>query len=212
MLKQLCCLLSLACVATVAYAQFAMGAKAGYSVMLRTHTTTESDLVMVSVSGLPAHGFHGGLTMRIGRIFYAQPEVYYSILRQYNTSTDTAMGRYRDTYSTVEVPMLFGAKIAHSRNFNLHLVIGPKFRFPAGAVTQLEDLKKFHVEVSKWQLGFAFGLGFDVDRFFFDMRYNVAQGLFKVSRMEDGGRTLFMRRGARQNLEFSLGFLFIDKQ
>lgn len=181
-------------------AQFHLGIMAGYNSSLTLSNVgdvTNGTYTLNNVGNEIWNDFHAGVFARIpfGKIIYVQPEVLYSIQKKNFTLgiPDVISGGKSITvdrlanFSTVDVPILVGAKLLDLKVVNLRAFAGPMLRFDAGSSLDFKNLtsgSNFNTstlvnEVQKANLGFEAGLGVDVLMFALDFRYNLISDMYK---------------------------------
>jgi hypothetical protein len=90
-------------------------------------------------------------------------------------------------FSTVDVPILVGAKLLDLKIINLRAFAGPMLRFNAGSTLSFQNLTSgstFNTntlvkEVNAANLGLEAGVGVDVLMFALDLRYNLIADMYK---------------------------------
>ena len=156
-------------------AQFLAGLKAGYN-----STTLSAKPDTVDTHG--GSGFHAGMWARVGKKFYFQPEVYYSLQNSRFEGTETPWEQ-QVTTGTVDIPLLAGFSMFGEKTVRLRIEAGPVVSFVvnrdvkdktavAGPLSQ-SDLSDIN-----WAL--QAGAGLDVGSFSFGIRYQ--SGLNNVIR------------------------------
>ncbi len=185
---------------TLIFAQFNLGIKAGYNSSL---TFTNIGDVATGTYNLTNVGneiwndFHVGLFTRIpfGKIIYVQPELLYSVQKKnFQLSIPDLISGGKNisldriaTISTVDVPLLIGAKVLDLKILNLRAFAGPMLRFNAGSELSFQNLtsgstfdtNKLVNEVKAANLGLEAGIGLDVLMFALDLRYNLIADMYK---------------------------------
>ena len=184
---------------TFSYSQFHLGVMAGYNSSLTLSNlgnVTNGTYNLTNVGNEIWNDFHAGLFARIpfGKVIYVQPEVLYSIQKKNFTLglPDVLSGGKNITvdrlasFSTVDVPILVGAKLLDLKIVNLRAFAGPMLRFDAGSSLSFQnvtggtfDTSKLVNEVQKANLGLEAGIGVDVLMFALDLRYNLIGDMYK---------------------------------
>lgn len=181
---------------SVAYSQFNLGIKAGYSSSLGVDNLKSGSLGGYNVNTANAelsNNFHAGAFARLSMLgFYFQPELLYAMGKK-----DYKIG-YKDvnsadkvfsksvTLSTVDIPLLIGYKLLDLKVVNARVFAGPKLRFNAGsqltntAISGALTQTQMEVEAKAAQLGLEAGFGVDVLMFTLDARYNLIGDLYKT--------------------------------
>ncbi|MBR4135603.1 MAG: PorT family protein [Bacteroidales bacterium] len=118
-------------------------------------------------------GFDIGLFLRLGKAFYVQPELCYSLR---NTNFRDIVGEIHDNCQMrqhfLDVPVLLGCHFVNKNLFKMHVVLGPR----VAVLVNNQFVEAVHNrEVnSHLQWGAQIGLGIDVWRFTLDGRYDIA--------------------------------------
>ena len=175
--------LALLCVGTNAQV-FSVGAKAGYSTVLEDNQSFNN---LFDVKTNLQNGFNAGLFLRIGRRFFAQPEVNYNFL-SYVKTIEYAGGEVKTLgykNNTIDVPVLLGISAVNLKKFKLRIMVGPKFSFDVGS-TNNEEFSSESIRPTR--LGLDCGLGFDFWRVTLDARYTILPDLYKYK--DENGNTL----------------------
>ena len=175
--------LALLCVGTNAQV-FSVGAKAGYSTVLEDNQSFNN---LFDVKTNLQNGFNAGLFLRIGRRFFAQPEVNYNFL-SYVKTIEYAGGEVQTLgykNNTIDVPVLLGISAVNLEKFKLRIMVGPKFSFDVGS-TNNEEFSSESIRPTR--LGLDCGLGFDFWRMTLDARYTILPDLYKYK--DENGNTL----------------------
>lgn len=187
-------------------AQFAMGVRAGYANVLHSERTTDIDGAAFTLHGDNSHGLTVGLMMRAGMKVLVQIEGYY----QYNKATyfnsDTTMW-FNESYSTIELPIMLGYKVVDREKVNWRFMIGPRFRFSAGASSNIDSL--YTNVCNKWQLGLSAGTGFDFGPVTLDFRYNLTSNIFATEYLATP-EPIEIQRAVLHGFDATIGFKFVD--
>lgn len=169
-MKQVCLILIAIGLSISSYGQFAtLGPKIGLS-----HSTlTESDAEAVA-GGDASAGFHAGLFARFSVLgFYIQPEAMFTSSGGQIVIDNEAVAPNVDQvksmrYNKIDVPVMIGFKIGPL----LRLNAGPAFSFlldsdvrDGNAQQQIEE------NYSNATVGFQAGVGLDISKLNFDLRY-----------------------------------------
>ncbi|WP_162793864.1 porin family protein [Runella rosea] len=120
-------------------------------------------------------GATGGIFMRIGRTFYVQPEIMFSQKGgQFSLYDGSATTTKSFKMSNIDFPLMFGVKIARFLRINA----GPVAAFNIGNSGNLEDAfndytneDTFDDAFRRASLGYQAGIGIDVGKLNFDLRY-----------------------------------------
>ncbi len=180
-------------------AQFHLGVMAGYNSSLTLSNigdVANGSYNMTNVGNEIWNDFHAGVFARIplGKMIYLQPEVLYSIQKKnfklgipdlLSAGKSITVDRFAN-FSTVDVPILVGAKLLDLKIVNLRAFAGPMLRFDAGSSLSFQnvtggtfDTSTLKNEVQKANLGLEAGLGIDVLMFALDFRYNLISDMYK---------------------------------
>lgn len=171
------------------FANLTLGAKVSYTKSLKIdnlNSGSTNQYALTSISTNVNNNFNIGLFGRIDfNKIYFQPELLYEVgsadysysLLDFNLIPIThnkaaAIRRF-------DLPLLVGYKIGNSKNMNLRVFAGPKFRWDAGSTT---TTTYFHTEgntnpsdmkihISPSVMGLETGLGVDFSGFTLDLRY-----------------------------------------
>jgi hypothetical protein len=181
---------------TVTYAQLNFGIKAGYNSLLTFDNISSVGNGSYNLSTVQAemwNNFQAGLFARIGfgKVIYVQPELLYSIEKknyqvtfQDVTAGNVTLDKFANI-STVDVPILLGAKLLDLKLLNLRVFAGPKLRFNAGSTFDFQnitggnfDTSKIVSDVKAANLGLEVGAGIDVLMFALDVRYNLIGDMY----------------------------------
>lgn len=181
-------------------AQFHLGIMAGYNSSLTLNNigdVTTGKYTLSNVGNEIWNDFHAGLFARIplGKVVYLQPEVLYSIQKKnfqltlpdvLSGGSTVTLDRFANI-STVDVPILVGAKLLDLKIVNLRAFAGPMLRFNAGSSLTFSDPNKtFNTdnllkEAKAANLGLEAGIGVDVLMFALDLRYNLIADMYKTT-------------------------------
>jgi hypothetical protein len=185
---------------TTSFAQFHFGIKAGYNSSLTLNNIgdiTNGTYNLTNVGNELWNDFHAGLFARIpiGKIIYVQPELLYSIQKKnfqlgipdiLSGGKNITVDRLA-SFSTIDVPLLLGAKILDFKIINLRAFAGPLLKFDAGSTLSFQNLtsgsafdtSKLIQDVKKANLGLEAGVGIDVLMLALDFRYNLISDMYK---------------------------------
>ena len=180
---------------------FSLGVKTGYSTTL---AKDQKSTDVFKVSSNLQNGFNLGVYARMGRRFYAQPEIIYNYY-SYNSQISVGGVDIADTkkykISTFDIPVLAGFSIINNKSFKLRLMAGPKFSFNAGS-TKVSDWNSFSETVRAARVGLDCGVGIDVWRITLDFRYNLMPDIYKYKDLN--GET--MKNSPLNAFQISAGF------
>ena len=183
-------------------AQFHLGIMAGYNSSLTLNNigdVTTGKYTLSNVGNEIWNDFHAGLFARIplGKVVYLQPEVLYSIQKKnfeltlpdiLSGGSTVTLNRFANI-STVDVPILVGAKLLDLKIVNLRAFAGPMIRLDAGSsldFTKTDPNSTFDPntlvkEIQKANIGLEAGIGVDVLMFALDLRYNLIADMYKTT-------------------------------
>ena len=189
---------------SLTYSQFHFGVMAGYNSSLTTGnigSVNTGTYNLTNVQNEIWNDFHAGLFARIpfGKMIYVQPELLYSMqnkkfqltLQDVNNvvggvAPSVPLTRIA-TISTVDVPILVGAKLLDLEVVNIRAFAGPMFRFNAGSTLDYQnvaggnfDTSKLTKEVKSITPGLEAGVGIDVLMFALDLRYNMIADMYET--------------------------------
>ncbi len=169
-MKQVCLVLIAVSLSFASYGQFAtLGPKIG----LNRSTLTERDVQAVA-GGEAAVGFHAGLFARFSVLgFYIQPEAMFTSSGgeividsdDVNANVDQIKSL---RYNKIDVPVMLGFKIGPL----LRLNAGPSFSFLLNSdVRDGNAQQEIEENYSNATVGFQAGIGVDISKINFDLRY-----------------------------------------
>ena len=168
---------------TYGQGSFSFGPEIGWT---SSQITTNLNVVYSDFKAAAINGYQYGAFFRFGDRTYIQPEAYLSSkggIMNYNVAqTDGGNSQQVSqqlTLRTVDLSLLFGHKIIHSRGFNVRMFIGPvasyvmdkKLSITKGAENQQIFSKNDFKNVFG---GAQAGAGFDLFMFSFDARYEIS--------------------------------------
>lgn len=136
-------------------------------------------------------GFQGGLMFRLGggRI-YLEPGVNWYVMSQDLFYPDdnnlTIEQKANQSVHGVNVPVLLGASLIHTKFFELRLKSGPSFTFPTGT-KGVGPMERNDIADCIW--GFRAGVGIDIWRFTFDLDYELGISKFYAKSLESKARS-----------------------
>ena len=191
------------------YSQIAFGVKAGgYTVDFNPGSLILEDggIEQAKVDLLNAKfGFQAGIMLRLTLLgITLQPELMYSTSTTEFTVEDlsslNANEVIKQKWSFVDIPLLVGLKLGP-----LRALVGPEARLLVSNPTELLNLETFKQEFSNARWGYQAGLGLDIGKIMFDVRY---QGSFKKwGSFEYEGNT-FEFDDRASSILFQLGYKF----
>lgn len=201
-MKKFCLTAVLLLSAITAFSQVSLGIKAGY----KTSLGLDQNWDAVQSLGESFHkdvsqGFNVGLMSRFGYRVYGQLEVLYSY--QNTAYSDGIRNPETIAEHSIEVPVMFGAKLVETRHFNLRLMLGPTFCFNLGD-TQL-DYASWDVNKRTVSFGLDCGIGMDIWVFAIDFRYKLLQQSYDYSI-----NSVSLNTSPINAFEISLGWKFFD--
>ena len=149
--------------AAKAQSSFSLGIKAGANL---SNFIKESDFQV---------GADAGIFLRIGKMFYLQPEVLYSFRSTtFEDMVDEAGDNIKAKNHNIDIPLFLGFKIVNKENFNFRLFLGPRVGLRVGS-----DYKDIDSIMGYAQWGGRAGVGFDFWRFTLDLNYDISATKFK---------------------------------
>ena len=124
---------------------FSIGAKGGYSTTLEQNNSFKN---IFNVKSNLQNGFHLGIYARMGRTWYAQPEVlfnYYNYKNSLNYENSKIHDNKKYQINTIDVPILLGTHLINTNLFKMRAMVGPKFSFNIGSTVTdtFNDMEKF---------------------------------------------------------------------
>ena len=177
-----------------------LGVKGGYSSILQQNQSYKE---IFNASNNLQNGGHFGIYMRLGRTWYAQPEVLYNY---FNYQSNINNIDYKYNIHTIDVPVLLGVHLVNTKIFKMRLMAGPKFNFNIGDLNDNNiTFETFTKEARNTRLALDCGLGFDIWRITLDVRYNLIQDIFKIQNTE--GEVL--NKKPSQIVQASIGFRLV---
>jgi hypothetical protein len=176
-------------VSTIAQPLFDLGIKAGINSSQLTPNVKEFSAENII-------GYHAGAFTRVGmgRI-YLQPEVYFSSkggnLKEIKNADPVAMFGY----SSVDVPLLLGAKVFKVSKLNFRAMGGPVFGFITSR--NVDGDSRFSVDNFRDRcFGWQYGLGVDIWMFTLDARIeNSRSNVYQSSLVNSKNKTLLISLG-----------------
>ena len=125
-MKKIILFISVALLATeLSYGQFALGVRIGYT---GNNLTTNID----SNKSQFNNGFHVGVFTRIGKRFYVAPELLYTLSGGVFTNegtVSTSGWKQKITVGSMDIPVVVGFKIIHSKAVTWRIELGPEASF-----------------------------------------------------------------------------------
>ena len=142
---------------------------------------------------------------RFGYRVYAQIEALYSYQKTAYNALDGGNVIAGDTFEehSLEVPVMFGAKLVETRNFNLRLMVGPTFCFNLGDTPA--DFASWDFNKRTVSFGLDCGIGVDIWVFAIDLRYKLLQQSYDYTFNSQALNTSPINA-----FEVSLGWKFFD--
>jgi len=180
------------------------GIKAGYN-------ANKLSVNIDSVSSEFKSGMQIGVFMRVGKRFFVQPELVYTLQGAeyiFNDPSNTGSWHQKITIGSIDIPVLLGVKIFKGDKFNLRVNLGPAVSFVTNRqVKDLNDIAPGPVtssEISSVNWSIQAGLGADLWMFTVDLRYQG--GLNQVIKDVQQGTTTW-NFGSKNNVFLvSVGF------
>lgn len=207
MKKLVLAVLMLTIASASAFSQAAFGIKGGYKTSLGLDETWSSiNFENANIKKDISRGFNAGLFARFGYRVYGQLEVLYSYQKyDYTSIEDNASTTSTFLEHGLEVPVLFGAKLVSTRNFNLRLMVGPTFVFNLTDQSKLPYAEGIQTTKNVVAFGLDCGLGIDVWIFTLDLRYKLVQQSYDYS-----FESIAINTNPNNAFEVSLGIKFFD--
>jgi hypothetical protein len=176
-------------VSTIAQPLFDLGIKAGINYSQLTPNVKDFSAENII-------GYHAGAFTRVGmgRI-YLQPEVYFSSkggnLKEIKNADPVAMFGY----TSVDVPLLLGAKVFKVSKLNFRAMGGPVFGFITSR--NVDGDSRFSVDNFRDRcFGWQYGLGVDIWMFTLDARIeNSRSNVYQSSLVNSKNKTLLISLG-----------------
>ena len=202
-MKKLILFVTLFCVTFSLSAQTKFGVKAGISTSdLGGKDFIKDDLTLKLKEA--KYGMHFGVFMRAqAAVFFIQPEATLnSINAEYEVDSFSGSSIFKEKYTNLDVPVLVGLKMGP-----LRVGAGPVGHINIGKKTDLvNDAVVVSQDYQKLTFGYQAGLGLDIWRLNFDLRY---EGNFdKVSdHIELAGTQVNLSKNASRFM-FSMGYTF----
>ncbi|MEI6455950.1 MAG: porin family protein [bacterium] len=210
-MKKILFLLAFAlCASTVSFGQFAIGLKIGYNA---NKLSTNIDTVKSQFNS----GFHVGIWSRFGKRFYVAPELQYTMngavfTNEGNLATNN--WKQKITIGTVDLPVLVGFKIIHSKIITWRIELGPQASFVVN--TKVSDVNSVagpiqtssFSSVNWYILG---GTGIDVLFLKFDIRYMYGLNQL-IKDVQTSSTTTASFDSKNQMFAVTLGFKIFGKK
>ncbi|MCX6244949.1 MAG: porin family protein [Bacteroidetes bacterium] len=191
------------------YGQFALGIRIGYNA---NKLTTYLD----SVKSQFKSGLHFGIWTHIGKRFYFAPELRYSLsggVFSSESGVSAADWKQRITVGTIDVPLLLGFKIIHSKVITWRFELGPEASFVVNE--KVEDMNAVLGPITTGDINSAnwfimAGTGIDFLFMNFDIRYQY--GLNSMIRDVTVNNQSFSVDTKNSLIAVSLGFKILGKK
>lgn len=184
-------------------AQTEFGIKAGISTTdLSGKDFVKDDLTLKLKDA--KYGAHFGVFLRAqGNRFFIQPEATLNSIRaEYQIGEENGANIFKEKYTNLDVPVLVGIKMGP-----LRLGAGPVGHINIGKSTNLaDDGAVVSQDYEKLTFGYQAGLGLDIWRLSFDLRYEGNFDKFG-DHIELGGTQVNLSQNASR-LMFSMGYSF----
>ncbi|MBC8111764.1 MAG: PorT family protein [Verrucomicrobia bacterium] len=156
------------------------------------------------------YGFVGGAFLRFGiNGWYLQPEAVFAQkgANLQSSGTNVDAGDIERNINSLDVPILFGKAFGNRAKFRINA--GPVIGFPLSAKQDGEN--RYKNALSGANVGYQAGIGLDVKKVTFDLRYEgglskVGNGSYTV-----GGQT-FNTDDRISTFQFTIGYKFIDSE
>ena len=191
--------------ATSGMSQMRLGIRAGVNSTRIKTNDFHNDKYKIVFTGGARTGFHAGIVtqLEIGNVFL-QPELLFSSIRN-DIRIDNLLSGDEDLteleLNKIDIPLMIGYK-------------WDVFKIQAGPVasvlikdkSQLTDITGYDLLMKKATVGFQAGIGFDVSKLAFDLKYEGS-----LSKLDDGitiGDEKFEFDARSSQLIFSIGLFF----
>jgi len=169
-MKQVCLVLIAVSLSIASYGQLAtLGPKIGIN-----HSTLTEQSAQAVAGGEAAVGFHAGLFARFSILgFYIQPEAMFTSsggeIVINSDDIDTNVDQVKSLrYNKIDVPVMLGVKIGPL----LRLNAGPSFSFLLNSdIRDGNAQQEIEENYSDATVGFQAGIGIDISKLNFDLRY-----------------------------------------
>ena len=202
-MKKLILFAALFCMTLSLSAQMKFGIKAGISTTELSGSDFVKDGLTLKLKDAN-YGMHFGVFARgQAGILFIQPEATFnSISAEYEIENISGSDVFKEKYSNLDIPVLVGLKMGPIRlgaGPVGHINIGKESNLTADGVVISQDYEKL-------TFGYQTGLGIDIWRLNFDLRY---EGNFSSvsDHFEIGGTKVNLSKNGSRLL-FSLGFTF----
>lgn len=197
----LCVLSLLLAVGSASARIFQVGVRAGAGITsYKIPSTALGDARLISTGSQFTYGFAVAARLSIPKFISIQPEVEYNISRYGYKLYENNIGRkFNVNVQRVEIPVLVGVNIKAFRIF-----AGPSFRL---AKFQSSSLSGFKASYNDSDIAGVFGLGFDIKKFFVDVRYKTYFGSVHNTFKYDGNSTK-VKVSTDSRWTVNLGFFF----
>jgi hypothetical protein len=191
------------------YGQFALGLRIGYN---GNALTTNLD----SIKSQFNNGFHVGIWSRIGKRVYFAPEILYTLSGGVFTNegnVSTTGWKQKINIGSLDVPLLVGFKIIHSKLITWRLEVGPEMSFVVGE--KIKDVNSVtgpitSADISKANWYILAGTGIDVLFMSLDIRYQY--GLNQMIQDVTQGTSTYSFDTKNSLIAVSLGFKLFGKK
>ena len=193
------------CLSVISQGQFSLGVKVGYN-------TNKLSTNLDTVKSQANNGFHVGVWARFGKRFYVSPEIKYTMSGALFTSEgklSTNNWKQKITVGSMDIPVMVGFKIIHSKAITWRVAIGPEASFVINK--KVEDQNSVLGPITTASIGsmnwYALG-GTGIDFLFLSIDIRYQYGLNQL--IKDAGNYTFDTKN--QMFLVSLGFKIIGKK
>jgi hypothetical protein len=193
----------------LSYGQVKLGIRGGVNAsFLKSDNVITTDDYKIEIPETAMLGYHVGLISQI-QLFnlFLQPELLYTSTRNniniydLNNANPDAADESLQKLSRIDLPILFGYK------FNVFkMEVGPVVSFLISEDSDLKSITTYDLRLNKATVGFQAGIGLDVGKFAFDLKYEGS-----LTKLGDGIKIGDdkMTFDSRQNqFIFSVGLFF----
>lgn len=192
-----------------ASAQFTLGFIGGYNTSLGFDENWNFHSENINFNNDINKGIHLGVMLRLGNMLFFQPEALYQLsIYDYSIqqNTDTVSLISSGNESTFDFPILIGYKLIDRNGFNMRVMTGPRFRLDAGSAKNLTNYEDIVSTIRKSQVGLDVGVGFDIQNFMIDLRYNLINSINKYSTLDGSS----LNTSPMNSFSLSVGMKLLD--
>jgi hypothetical protein len=199
----------LLCAAQFSYGQFALGIHIGYN---GNKLTTDLDSIKSNFNS----GFHVGVYAHIGKRLYFAPELRYMLSGGVFTNEGTVSTtgwKQKVTVGSLDVPLLLGFKIIHSKALTWRIELGPVMSFVVNE--KVKDLNSVtgpietaDINTANW---FILG-GTGIDFLFMNLDVRYQYGFNQLISDVSDGNVSYAFDTQNSLVTVSLGFKILGKK